>query len=89
MISPERISEREQWNEALSRSVTVGDKNWWIAVACSLFGVFGLDRFYVGRPLLGLAKLLTTGGLLVWWIVDLVLLLSGRMKDGDGKYIRK
>jgi hypothetical protein len=39
----------------------------------SLFGgVLGLDYFYLGMPLIGLAKLLTLGGFGFWWVVDIV-----------------
>lgn len=36
------------------------------------FGIFGLDRFYLGFFYTGLAKLVTLGGLGFWWIYDLV-----------------
>jgi hypothetical protein len=81
--------ERDRWQQALHDSVSVSDKNWRMTVVLSVFGIFGLDRFYVGRPLLGVAKLLTSGGFLVWWIADLALVLSGKMKDGDGRSVRK
>ncbi|CAE7560368.1 unnamed protein product, partial [Symbiodinium pilosum] len=39
----------------------------------SLFGgFFGLDRFYLGFPVSGLIKLVTLGGLGLWWLYDLV-----------------
>ncbi|CAK0844992.1 unnamed protein product [Prorocentrum cordatum] len=39
----------------------------------SLFGgMLGLDYFYLGLPLIGLAKLLTLGGCGFWWLVDIV-----------------
>jgi len=36
------------------------------------FGIFGLDRFYLGFFYTGCAKLVTLGGLGFWWIYDLV-----------------
>jgi TM2 domain-containing membrane protein YozV len=78
--------ERDQWRRALQDSVSVSDKNWWVTVALS---VVCLDRFYVGRPILGIAKILTSGGCLIWWATDIALAISGRMKDGDGKRVVK
>lgn len=34
----------------------------------------GVDRFYVGHMGVGVGKLLTFGGLGVWWVVDLFLI---------------
>lgn len=36
-----------------------------------LTGCLGVDRFYIGDIGLGIGKLLTAGGLGVWWLVDL------------------
>jgi TM2 domain-containing membrane protein YozV len=42
-----------------------------------LFGWCGLDRFYRGAYFTGILKLITFGGLGIWWLVDIFLLLSG------------
>lgn len=38
-----------------------------------LFGLVGADRFVSRQPVLGVVKLLTAGGLGVWWLVDVVI----------------
>ncbi len=57
-----------------------------LTLAC-LGGFLGLHRFYLGRWKSGLLMLLTLGGLFLWWIVDVFLLLSWRMKDADGRLL--
>ncbi|MBP2373344.1 TM2 domain-containing protein [Paeniglutamicibacter psychrophenolicus] len=47
-------------------------------------GVFGVDRFYLGKVGTGLLKLFTIGGLGVWVLVDLILVLAGKQRDKSG-----
>lgn len=44
-----------------------------------LFGMIGLDRFLLGDWKKGIGKLLTAGGLGLWWIVDWFL-ITGETK---------
>ncbi len=46
-----------------------------------LVGVLGVDRFYLGKIGTGIAKLLTFGGLGVWALVDLILVLANKQTD--------
>jgi TM2 domain-containing membrane protein YozV len=51
-------------------------------------GSFGADRFYLGQTGLGIAKLLTCGGLGIWQIVDIFLIGMGKMRDNEGNSLR-
>lgn len=47
-------------------------------------GGLGVDRFYLGKVGTGLLKLFTLGGLGVWALVDLILVLVGSQRDKAG-----
>jgi hypothetical protein len=58
------------------------------ALLCALLGVFGAHRFYVGKTATGVAQLCTLGGLGIWVLYDLVLILTGQFRDSDEKRLR-
>ncbi|MDR1542003.1 MAG: TM2 domain-containing protein [Clostridiales bacterium] len=49
-----------------------------------LVGTLGVDRFYLGYTGLGILKLITAGGLGVWWIIDIILIATGKVTDKNG-----
>lgn len=49
-----------------------------------LLGELGIDRFYLGYTGLGILKLITGGGFGIWWLVDLILIATGKLTAKDG-----
>ena len=50
-------------------------------------GVFGAHRFYAGKIGTGILELLTLGGFGIWWLVDMIFIVTGSFRDGDGRKI--
>lgn len=49
-----------------------------------LLGFFGVDRFYLGKVGTGLLKLVTFAGFGIWYLVDLIIVLTGSARDKQG-----
>jgi TM2 domain-containing membrane protein YozV len=57
--------------------------NWILVLVMSaLFGSLGVDRFIMGKIGTGILKLITFGGLGIWWLVDLILIATKYNYEG-------
>lgn len=54
-----------------------------------LVGYLAIDRFYLGQVGTGILKLVTFGGVGIWYLIDLILAVAGKRKDNKGLLIRE
>lgn len=66
------------------------EKEWLTTILLSFFvGWLGIDRFYLGYTGLGILKLISFGGFGIWYIIDLILIVTGNLKDSQGLPLRR
>ena len=74
-----------QKEKLLNSSTTTSTTDWLTLFLLTFFvGVLGVHRFYVGKIGTGFLMLLTLGGLGVWFLVDLILVVTGQFTNKDG-----
>ena len=77
-----------QKEKLLNSSTTTSTSDWLTLFLLTFFvGVLGVHRFYVGKIGTGFLMLLTLGGLGVWFLVDLILVVTGQFTNKDGEKI--
>jgi len=64
-------------------------QNQWIAVLLLAFflGFIGAHRFYVGKNGTGILMMLTLGGIGLWVLYDLIIIITGNFKTKEGNKI--
>lgn len=69
----------------MATTIKQNDTKYVTATYFSLFlGILGVDRFYMGYVGLGILKLITIGGLGIWWLIDLIWIGLGNAKTKSG-----
>ena len=53
------------------------------------FGVFGAHRIYSGHILIGVAQFFTLGGCGVWQLIDIIMIVTGKYTDSQGRPLAK
>ena len=64
------------------------DVDWTTLLILSvLLGGLGVDRFFSGHIGLGVLKLITIGGCGIWALFDIIMIVTGKFRDGDGRLV--
>ncbi|MEY9974461.1 TM2 domain-containing membrane protein YozV [Lysinibacillus sp. RC46] len=65
------------------------EKNYIVMILlCFFLGGLGIHRFYVGKIGTGILMIITLGGLGIWALIDLIMIIVGKFKDKEGKEIK-
>lgn len=61
------------------------EKSWAVTLLLSIFfGMFGADRFYLGKRDTAIKKAVTLGGFGMWWVADILFTAFGGQRDYAG-----
>jgi TM2 domain-containing membrane protein YozV len=90
----DRVISQEEFDsqkEKLLNSNTPGSDSQWVVtlLLAFLLGVIGAHRFYVGKTGTGILMLLTFGGLGIWLLIDLILIVTGQFTNKAGEKIAR
>ena len=81
------VSERPMGT--MNSQAQVSDKGYVPAILICLFlGGLGVHRFWVGKIGTGILMLLTFGGLGIWALIDLIMIICGKFTDKEGRLIK-
>jgi len=65
------------------------DKSNTVALLLCLFiGILGVHRFYVGKVGTGVLQLVTLGGLGIWALIDMIMIILQKFTDGEGNTLK-
>jgi len=55
---------------------------------CFFLGTLGIHRFYVGKIWTGILMILTLGGFYIWQLIDLIVIILGRFRDKQERFVK-
>lgn len=87
-INENTVIDTENTESAVTRKIKKEKKQKSAKTALLLslfFGELGFDRMYLGYWGLGFLKLITAGGIGIWWAFDAAKIMSLQMKDKKGR----
>ena len=88
----DRVITQEEFDlqkEKLLNSTSSTTSTDWLTLFLLTFflGVLGVHRFYTGKIGTGFLMLITLGGFGVWFLVDLILVVTGQFTNKEGQKI--
>lgn len=103
--NPEQYSQQQQYGQYQQQQPQYGQqhgqyqqqpqygmqqKDWLTTLLLCIFvGGLGVHRFYTGHIAIGVVQLLTAGGCGIWWLVDLIMIITDSYRDSNGLPLRK
>ena len=91
VITQEEFDKKKE--EILNRNESSGlttDNTWLVTLLlCFFLGFLGIHRFYVGKSGTGFLQIITIGGLGIWVLVDLIMIVMGKFTDKEGNFISR
>ncbi|WP_028329636.1 TM2 domain-containing protein [Brachyspira alvinipulli] len=63
------------------------DKSWVVTLILAIF--LPVHRFYVGKIGTGILYWLTAGGLGIWYIIDIVMIILDKFTDKEGRKLKR
>ena len=77
-----------QKEKLLNSASSTTSKDWLTLFLLTFFvGILGVHRFYTGKIGTGFLMLITLGGFGIWFLVDLILVVTGQFTNKDGQKI--
>ena len=84
------VAQTEAWEDQVQApsNSEPSDKDFVITLLiCVFLGGLGVHRFFVDKMGTGVLMLVTLGGLGLWWIIDIILIVTGSFEDSEGRVI--
>ena len=77
-------------NNGTTPATNISEKDWLVTLLLCLFcGGIGVHRYYVGKIGTGILYTLTLGLFGIGYLVDLIMIVTGKFTDKNGNCIQK